>query len=471
MKKVVFSSLVVAAILFFGCKNDGNDEDPQVFTVTFESNGGSFVPPQTVKEGDKVDEPSEPLQSGFTFLGWYKDAEWTSQWDFDIDVVTDNLTLYAKWDENEVNALFLVNAEPIAVIPKTLLSSVASSYLDNLDAALFKSNVRVVKVIYKTEYPEGTILHVSGIACISEDLNPNFPTLVYLHGTVEKGGAPSDKMEGFAEGAVISSVTNGVVLMPDYIGYGESENVLHPYCHGPSLAQTSFDMIRAYKEYATDNFNSNIFITGYSEGGYAAVALQKKIQEIVGSGLNVHKTVAGSGPYDFVSFGEQFLSKDEKLDPKELGSYLWAIGMFKIDYGYSKPFEDIFSAEDNAKLKAINYDLGYFNPVNKTDINLNPQNLLKQSFISGAKNGTDTEFMNILKANSLVDFFPADSLIFVYGNADTWVYPVNTENAYNAMKQEGCPVKSYMLPGGNHNTTVNLYLDVLLLRLMMEDKK
>ncbi|MDR0729813.1 MAG: hypothetical protein LBF19_06820, partial [Prevotellaceae bacterium] len=67
--------------------------------------------------------------------------------------------------------------------------------------------------------------------------------------------------------------------------------------------------------------------------------------------------------------------------------------------------------------------------------------------------------------NSFVDFTPKDSVIFVYGDADQWVYPVNSENAYKAMSAKQCPVKAYVQPGGDHETTLPLYLEVLFARL------
>ena len=66
------------------------------FTVTFNSNGGSAVPAQTVKAGEKAVKPSNPTKSGCTFSGWYSDSTLTTQYNFN-SAVTANVTLYAKW--------------------------------------------------------------------------------------------------------------------------------------------------------------------------------------------------------------------------------------------------------------------------------------------------------------------------------------------------------------------------------------
>ncbi|MEY9974480.1 putative repeat protein (TIGR02543 family) [Lysinibacillus sp. RC46] len=69
------------------------------YTVTFDSDGGSKVPSQSVEPGGLVKVPSTPLKEGYTFAGWYKDKGLTEVWDFDQDLVTKDITLYAKWSK------------------------------------------------------------------------------------------------------------------------------------------------------------------------------------------------------------------------------------------------------------------------------------------------------------------------------------------------------------------------------------
>ena len=69
---------------------------PDTFTVTFESNGGSEVDPQTIEYGNTVTQPDNPTKSGSAFAGWYSDEELTQGYDFSSSVTSD-ITLYAKW--------------------------------------------------------------------------------------------------------------------------------------------------------------------------------------------------------------------------------------------------------------------------------------------------------------------------------------------------------------------------------------
>lgn len=67
--------------------------------VKFDSMGGSSVEDQTVYFGEKISQPEDPTREGYTFAGWYKDIYLKNEWNFDNDVVTDNMTLYAAWQK------------------------------------------------------------------------------------------------------------------------------------------------------------------------------------------------------------------------------------------------------------------------------------------------------------------------------------------------------------------------------------
>ena len=70
--------------------------------VAFDAQGGSYVAPRYVAKNKMVSEPVAPTRDGYTFLGWYT-AE-GEKWDFAKDVVTADMTLYAKWTKNEASS-------------------------------------------------------------------------------------------------------------------------------------------------------------------------------------------------------------------------------------------------------------------------------------------------------------------------------------------------------------------------------
>ncbi len=67
-----------------------------VYTVTFDSNGGTAVTSQDMEHGSVATEPAEPTREGYIFAGWYTDAALTNSYDFSTPI-TANITLYAKW--------------------------------------------------------------------------------------------------------------------------------------------------------------------------------------------------------------------------------------------------------------------------------------------------------------------------------------------------------------------------------------
>jgi uncharacterized repeat protein (TIGR02543 family) len=72
-----------------------------LWTVEFESNGGNDVPLQKIVPNNPADEPNDPTRDGFTFCGWYGDADLTTVYDFGT-LVNENKVLWACWKENPV---------------------------------------------------------------------------------------------------------------------------------------------------------------------------------------------------------------------------------------------------------------------------------------------------------------------------------------------------------------------------------
>jgi len=69
------------------------------YLVIFDSNGGTpMFSMNGVMQGDKITAPEDPTKAGYTFDGWFKETALTNAWNFATDVVTANITLYAKWN-------------------------------------------------------------------------------------------------------------------------------------------------------------------------------------------------------------------------------------------------------------------------------------------------------------------------------------------------------------------------------------
>lgn len=71
------------------------------YTVTFDTQGGSKISSKTVSRNTAVAEPAEPTREGYVFEGWFTDKDCTEAYDFSTKV-TKNITLYAKWTEEQI---------------------------------------------------------------------------------------------------------------------------------------------------------------------------------------------------------------------------------------------------------------------------------------------------------------------------------------------------------------------------------
>ena len=73
---------------------------PIIFTVTFNSNGGSGVLPVNVNSGEKITKPNDPTKAGSIFAHWYSyENDGENQWNFNTNTVTKNITLHAIWED------------------------------------------------------------------------------------------------------------------------------------------------------------------------------------------------------------------------------------------------------------------------------------------------------------------------------------------------------------------------------------
>nr|WP_282446354.1 InlB B-repeat-containing protein [Paenibacillus silvae] len=70
----------------------------RVQLITFETDGGSVIAPQSAAYGDHLSRPADPERTGYTFAGWYTDATHTQPFDFATATVSADMTLFAKWD-------------------------------------------------------------------------------------------------------------------------------------------------------------------------------------------------------------------------------------------------------------------------------------------------------------------------------------------------------------------------------------
>lgn len=77
-----------------------SDLEPVSFKVTFNTNGGTEIPAQTVEIGNTAVIPPDPERKGYIFAGWHIDDE-IFEYEFDFTTpITENTLLHAYWIAN-----------------------------------------------------------------------------------------------------------------------------------------------------------------------------------------------------------------------------------------------------------------------------------------------------------------------------------------------------------------------------------
>lgn len=87
--------------------------DEDLRTVVFDARGYGEIDSQSVLIGELLTKPENPIRNdGYVCVGWYTDLEYTEKWDFNLDRVADNMTLYARWvDEDDATGDEILVAE------------------------------------------------------------------------------------------------------------------------------------------------------------------------------------------------------------------------------------------------------------------------------------------------------------------------------------------------------------------------
>ena len=106
-KMLLIAILMLPMVAFFPAWSCGGDNTTTTtpidttYTVHFYTGTEESynISNQIVNHGGLVRKPEQPTRTGYVFIGWYKDINFQFLWNFEMDTVTHNMTLYAKWKE------------------------------------------------------------------------------------------------------------------------------------------------------------------------------------------------------------------------------------------------------------------------------------------------------------------------------------------------------------------------------------
>lgn len=337
----------------------------------------------------------------------------------------------------------------------------------DIDPEIFAYDVDVYHVVYTTTYKDAEI-EASGLVILPKTATP-LPMVSFQRGTiVEQSHAPSVQSKISEEIISYTALASMgfITVVPDLIGFGESKEIFHPYYVKQPTAVAVVDLLRAAATLAEEkgvNFNTELFLAGYSQGGYATLAAHKALENDAPEGFNLIASFPGAGGYDINALKEYFFSQETYNDPH----YLAYVGMsYQSYYGEDDLIPGFFNAPYAERIPGL-FD-GLHSP---GDIDAQLTNdvgaLVKEDILNG-NNVALAEFLEEkFDENSLVDWVPHAPVYFYHGEADITVPYENSQITYEKLIGNGASaddIKLITLPG-THSSAIEPYIVDVIKRL------
>jgi hypothetical protein len=173
--------------------------------------------------------------------------------------------------------------------------------------------VTVFHLEYGTVGGKGEATNASGALMIPSGSGANCqgprPIVMYAHGTSPDKNfnladiTASDSTEGLLM-AVLFAGSGYIVVAPNYAGYDTSNLPYHPYLNADQQSKEMIDCLTAAKTALASlgaSGNGKVFLTGYSQGGFVAMATHSAMQA---AGMTVTASGPMSGPYALAALGD-----------------------------------------------------------------------------------------------------------------------------------------------------------------------
>jgi pimeloyl-ACP methyl ester carboxylesterase len=342
----------------------------------------------------------------------------------------------------------------------TLLDIASAAYPELSDLKQLVSHpVDIYRVIYRTIINEKEI-NASGLVCVPAD-EGDYPLLSFQNGTntvnaYSPSEYPGNPSYQFVE--IIASM-GYVLVIPDYPGFGESADIPHPYLIKEPTVRSIVDMLFAVKEMDREELpnltiKDALYLAGYSQGGWATLALHEALEKDYSGEFTLKGSVCGAGPYDLNILIGSITGLSSYPMPVYIGYIINAYSEYEQ---FTNPVSDILKEPYASRL--INLYSGSLtsDQINK-QLTTSIPDLFTDGFLSGFR--SEAKFASVrtsLARNSIAGWNTAVPLLLIHGGGDTSVDPLTTESIYNAMIQAGTSPQTCskeIIPGLDHGDAV-----------------
>ncbi len=339
------------------------------------------------------------------------------------------------------------------LVSATLLGSkTATQLIAQFNVPFIQYGVKYYKVLYTTPDLKGVLDTASGLIVVPNNPARVYPRLVYQHGTSgTKQDVPSLNVLQDGEGTIgwLFAGMGYVTLMPDYLGLGESRG-FHPYVHAESETSVALDMLRAAVEFGAQQqvqTNSQVFVTGYSQGGHAAMAVHRAIEKDPAQEFAVTAAAPLSGPYSIGEVMRNLILTDQvylypAYIPNTALSYQTAYGNIFTDLtdlfkpAYATLIDKFY--KNQIGLSQLNQQL--ITLITANEGSCRPFKMLQESAVEAIKTNPDHPVNVALRANNTYNnWLPKAPMRLFYCMADDQVPFQNAVLARDTFKAIGAP--------------------------------
>jgi pimeloyl-ACP methyl ester carboxylesterase len=340
----------------------------------------------------------------------------------------------------------------------------------DLDLSVLKYDVDMYKITYKTKYNDEEI---TASALVSLPLKaPAVPIVSFQHGTIAAYTDAPTALELFDPEIILYSAlaAPGIIsVAPDLLGFGASKNVLHPYYVEELTASAVRDAVRAARDLASDkgiDFNGDLFLAGYSQGGYATMATHKSLEAEPLDGIDLVASFPAAGGYDIKAMQEYFWSLEEYDQPFYIAFVAQA---YKTTFAWSQSLGDMFNEPYASKIPSLVNGSKTSSQIN-AELTTSIPELINPDLLANID--TDPKYKYIVDAfvdNSLTDWKPTIPMFMYHGDADTTVPFNNSTITYHKLIANGASsatVTLTTLPGADHSGGIFPYVEKIIPKML-----
>lgn len=341
--------------------------------------------------------------------------------------------------------IFCFNLEAQQLISSTPIGNLTKSAISATYGNDAEYGVKLYKVLYETPDIHGVLDTASGLFVVPDVTANTYPLLCYQHGTVSGRTDVPSNLEGGSALAIVFGSMGYFTSAADYLGLGEARGI-HPYVHADTEASAAIDMMYAARQFAALNdvlLNDQVFITGYSQGGHAAMAAHRELEANFTNDFTVTAAAPMSGPYSISEKMTEFTLGD---DPYFFVAYLASVAL-SYNEAYGTLYENLDEffkpqfaghiqsyANEEINLFTLNFLLiGQLNLLGGSF----PKLMLQDSILESLLNDPTHPASVALAANDVYDWTPQAPTRLYYCDADDQVFFENSTLAEEVMNANG----------------------------------